>query len=96
MLRMGENEMVRSWVFTGKLRVQVQVKFDVDKVAQEQVPPPPSRVSPVFLLQSSFHLCSTLIYHRPLMCAIALITQHSITSSVFKLGASTLNRYLAG
>lgn len=43
---------------------------------------PPPYVSPVFLHQSSFHLCSTLIYHRPLMCAIALITQHSITSSV--------------
>jgi hypothetical protein len=32
---------------------------------------------------------------RPLRCAIALITQHIIISSVFKLGASSLMRHLA-
>jgi hypothetical protein len=45
-------------------------------------------VSP--LLSSLYH-CSKPICHCPLRCAIALTRQHSITSSVFKLGASSLS-----
>jgi hypothetical protein len=100
-LRMGGNEMVRSWFRTKKPRVQAQVNFDVDKVAQEQ-----AFFLRVFPLQSSFHHCSIFICHRPLRCVIALTRQHIITSSVFKLyllplrplswGLTTQTRHFAG
>jgi hypothetical protein len=50
--------------------------------------PQRSRVPSALPRQSPFHHCCIPIHHRPLSCAMALITQHSIISSVFKLGAS--------
>jgi hypothetical protein len=55
-----------------------RVGFVVDKVALGQVFLRVLR----FSLSVSFHHCSTLIYHRPMRCAMALTMQHIITASV--------------
>jgi hypothetical protein len=65
------------------------VRFVVDEVALRQVF---LRVYSGLPCYSSFHHCSILIHQRPLRCAIALTTQHSITSSVFKLRTSSLTQ----
>jgi hypothetical protein len=47
---------------------------EMDKVALEQIPPPPAN-------HHSIHIC-----HCPLRCALALTRQRIVTSSAFKLG----------
>jgi hypothetical protein len=54
------------------------VGFVVDKVALGQVF---LRVVRFSLVNISFHHRSTLIYHRPMRCAIALTKQHIIKPS---------------
>jgi hypothetical protein len=47
-----------------------------------------------FPCECSFHHCSISMYHCPLRCAISSTRQHIITSSVFKLSASSLTWHL--
>jgi hypothetical protein len=58
-------------------------RFMVGKMALEQLY---FRVSSVYPRQSSLHHCFILVCHRLLRCEIPLITQHNITSHVFKFG----------
>jgi hypothetical protein len=41
------------------------------------------------------HHCSILVYQSPLVCVLALIKQHLIITSIYKLGPLSLSRRLA-
>jgi hypothetical protein len=45
---------------------------------------------------ANYYSAMAACYHRTLKCGTALIRQHIITSSVFKLGASSLSQHLIG